>query len=295
MNREPTLYDVLGVSRTATAAEIRAAYLWLMKQHHPDVRASLGGSQGPGMAPLINRCYATLRDLRKRAAYDAQLDREAHLWSASRQLAHFNASAAAAERPFHPRTLLVAACLFCAPIALVWLAAPQREPSSLAAFDWLSPDPPVAPEQAIAPLPTDTEIRRQALVATSVTADQAVVFSRACYNDARQQGLSSAAALCIAFDESFLSWWKAPGLIDSLPPYFGDRVVSFRETEAMAPFGSEGEQQLDEIRKRAFLATLDQANAAASGDGLPELPAISEAAPADTAMPSENAVQTPVQ
>ena len=63
------LYAVLGVSRTATAAELRRAYRRLALLHHPD-------RTGPAGAPIFARiaeAYGMLSNLTARAAYDAHL------------------------------------------------------------------------------------------------------------------------------------------------------------------------------------------------------------------------------
>lgn len=60
-------YEILGVKRTADAAEIKAAYRKLVKATHPDA----GGN--PALFTLVERAYATLSDPRKRADYDAEL------------------------------------------------------------------------------------------------------------------------------------------------------------------------------------------------------------------------------
>ncbi len=69
-SRDNTHYQTLGTSRFASAAEVRAAYLRLMKLHHPDV------SQAPRFGPSpeqINAAYSVLRSPSRRAVYDAQI------------------------------------------------------------------------------------------------------------------------------------------------------------------------------------------------------------------------------
>jgi hypothetical protein len=68
---EPDPYVVLGVPRTASDAEIRAAYRALVARYHPDRH------QGNPLEDLaaarmveINRAYDILSDKQRRAAYD---------------------------------------------------------------------------------------------------------------------------------------------------------------------------------------------------------------------------------
>ncbi|MBU3689907.1 MAG: hypothetical protein B7C54_06905 [Acidimicrobiales bacterium mtb01] len=67
-------YDILGVSPTATADEIRSAYRALARRHHPDAVAAAGGSAPPGAdMAAINRAWSVLGDPGRRAMYDASL------------------------------------------------------------------------------------------------------------------------------------------------------------------------------------------------------------------------------
>jgi len=63
-NSGKNYYDVLGVSKTASAEEIKDAYRKLSKTHHPDV----GGD--PEKMKDINEAYSVLSDPPKREEYD---------------------------------------------------------------------------------------------------------------------------------------------------------------------------------------------------------------------------------
>jgi hypothetical protein len=60
-------YEVLGVVRTATDAEIRHAYVALARRFHPD--ANPGGEE---RMRLVNEAWAVLGDRTRRAEYDRQ-------------------------------------------------------------------------------------------------------------------------------------------------------------------------------------------------------------------------------
>jgi curved DNA-binding protein CbpA len=67
----PDPYAVLGVDRSASAAEIRAAYLALVARYHPDRHQGnpLEDLAGQRMAE-INQAYELLSDPARRAAFD---------------------------------------------------------------------------------------------------------------------------------------------------------------------------------------------------------------------------------
>jgi DnaJ-domain-containing protein 1 len=62
----PDYYTILGVARTATAAEIQQAWRALCKQHHPDTTDSDGAR-----LTLVNAAYEVLSDPTTRQQYDA--------------------------------------------------------------------------------------------------------------------------------------------------------------------------------------------------------------------------------
>lgn len=71
-----THYEVLGVARTASAAEIRRAYLELARRHHPDFH----GGDSPAAQEAarrrmqeVNAAWHVLGDPARRRAYDLSL------------------------------------------------------------------------------------------------------------------------------------------------------------------------------------------------------------------------------
>ncbi len=60
-------YEILGVSKSATDAEIKSAYRKLARQHHPDVDKSAGAE---ARFKEISEAYQVLSDQNKRKTYD---------------------------------------------------------------------------------------------------------------------------------------------------------------------------------------------------------------------------------
>ncbi|KAF9056657.1 hypothetical protein BJ165DRAFT_1435333 [Panaeolus papilionaceus] len=60
-------YDILGVKRDATAAEIKKTYFALARKYHPDTNPDKGAQD---KFVEIQEAYDTLKDEKKRAAYD---------------------------------------------------------------------------------------------------------------------------------------------------------------------------------------------------------------------------------
>jgi hypothetical protein len=67
-------YHVLGVSRSATAAEIKSAYRRLARKRHPDV--NLGSEKAAREFAVLSLAYHTLIDPQERAFHDQQLDKK---------------------------------------------------------------------------------------------------------------------------------------------------------------------------------------------------------------------------
>src|SRR5258708_21735603 len=67
MTQKRDYYEVLGVSRTATADEIKRAYRTLARKYHPDVNKESGAETN---FKEINEAYEILSEDNKRSAYD---------------------------------------------------------------------------------------------------------------------------------------------------------------------------------------------------------------------------------
>ena len=61
-------YDLLGLNRSASEAEIKNAYRQMAKQHHPD--RNPGDKAAESRFKEVNEAYEVLRDPQKKAAYD---------------------------------------------------------------------------------------------------------------------------------------------------------------------------------------------------------------------------------
>lgn len=67
-------YNILGISPTATAKEVKVAYKRLALKYHPDKNP--GDARAEELFKLVNASYQTLSDASKRARYDLRLQHQ---------------------------------------------------------------------------------------------------------------------------------------------------------------------------------------------------------------------------
>ncbi|MFC6204420.1 MULTISPECIES: DnaJ C-terminal domain-containing protein [Psychrobacter] len=68
---EKNYYEILGVKKDATDADIKKRYRKLVREYHPDVSKD---PDADSKIAVINNAYETIRDKDKRAEYDAMLN-----------------------------------------------------------------------------------------------------------------------------------------------------------------------------------------------------------------------------
>ncbi len=104
MTGERSHYETLGVRPDASAAEIRAAYLRLARELHPDThldRPEADRRAAERRLQDVNRAWSVLRDDARRRAYDR--DRAAPPRTGSSSPGAPSGSASASQRPVPPR------------------------------------------------------------------------------------------------------------------------------------------------------------------------------------------------
>jgi hypothetical protein len=248
VQRQPTYYELFKISSTASAREVRRAYLQVMKDYHPDVSAS-GGAEVD--LSFYNQIYETLRDPVKRAAYDAELARGTRPWPFSAK----GTGAPAKSVRIGPRSLASSLIPLggVAVVALLILSI-ATDPSP---FDQSTRaiGPPerrlLASENRLDELPSSAAICRQALTASTMSSRHAVSESRSCFGSASAEASLAAAQLCVVFDNAFLYSRTSPE--GALPPYYNPLVVRLRHASALADFGSP-EPMMEGLLKATFAA-----------------------------------------
>lgn len=256
MTRPPTYYETLGIGPGATPDQVRDAYVRLMKRHHPDMLSAADGSGRADVAPLLNRCYAVLRDPQSRAWYDAQLagrpDAGTPVWSNARAMVAYKGS----DRHRFRLWLVAAAMLGAIALSQLW--------TGLQAGQWLQQSggigqPALATAGTIAPAAADrSEILRATQRAMSASPGEAEVMSARCFAALRTKRSRRTEDLCVVFDNAYIYWHRNARAELILPSYFDDALVRIRHLNAVAGSGDDPQARLAALRDRTFRVLLAQ-------------------------------------
>lgn len=249
-------YDILGVPPGVGDQELRAAYIRLMKRHHPDA------SGESAAASEINRAFSTLRDPALRAAHDHDL-----AWARRKMReARLQRARGTVLRPPPPpprgrgrRAAMPALILTVAGAAGLWwtrpdlaerlLDRPVPAPAFATAFEGAAPPParPHVPTGHVGAAIVDFDI-----IAVSGGGAEAVSYSRRCFGELVEMPSMRLFDHCIAFDLLARLWLQSGD--DRRGLFFGDRAVALRHEAAarLVSMGeSEGRQRIAEVERVA--------------------------------------------
>ena len=258
----PTYYDFFGVSRSATAEQIRSAYLWLMKQYHPDLTDQTDRERAADYAAILNRSYDVLKDPEKRANYDAWLDLDARSRGKKKVERALLTGATWRTRESRWDASSKGAAAFAAVIVALLGAAVTIPGTSLTEVQSASAG------MAVPHTPMhidDLAVRQQVRLAVGTTADEAQTASERCFAAARDEANLAGTEMCIVFDDAYLEWNQSAADVLSRPTYFNDAVVRLRHRNAMAAAGSFDDARLMLLRQRTLNALLGEISSTVSG------------------------------
>ncbi|HEX8654762.1 MAG TPA: J domain-containing protein [Allosphingosinicella sp.] len=208
-------YALLGVAVDADAATVRAAYLRLIKERHPDRRGE--GEAGAG-ASALNAAYALLRNAERRRAYDLGRRKAAAL-----------PVVAARPRPVAPRRSRIGWWLgLPVVLGLAWVAAmlgqrayeqtaPRIAPSMEAGGDEGLEDAPGPPSGWVDRAMVDQAVANLVALRAAGRTAEIERYSRTCSAQFDGDPNPLRADHCIAFDVAAATL-RTPGKTGAPPP-----------------------------------------------------------------------------
>lgn len=268
-------YRTLGILPSATAAEIRTAYLSLMKLYHPDALSRDRAEDAEAKAQELNRAYAVLRDQERRAAYDSerQLKAAALVASPSRTRPPVVLGEAfPTRRPRRPSRLGRAAALGLVAAAVGVLLGvlvsggpgilPREAFPELAAKEEERHGPTVPQPPIDSRLVIDAGSDAEFIFLRGIPED-AVMFSRSCFQELAQMPTLKLLDRCVAFDLASSRWIAITKNGHQTnyfsPPFMADRHAKAFEKLAFAPAArQERLRNLDQLSVTEIALRLNQ-------------------------------------
>jgi hypothetical protein len=257
-SRMLTHYEVLGVSPHASAGEIRAAYLALIKRHHPDLRSGREDAE-QGLSRDINLAFSVLRDPQKRARYDAELNLRRR---GVAQAGHRGRRPAPIVRasPYRYPEAPAGRRSWAAPtLAFIGILA------MTVALTYIVPTPESTPVEAEAVHPARSGRRNPpqpdihdpyiadavgdlTLISIGGRPEDALSYSRRCYDELRSFAHVSMLDWCIAFDLA-AAQWLSHGRGGAVAAFFSPQAMESRQTEAMEALSIRHEEAEDRVTR----------------------------------------------
>ncbi len=270
-------YRTLGILPSATAAEIRTAYLSLMKLYHPDALSRDRAEDAEAKAQELNRAYAVLRDQERRAAYDSERQLKAAALVAGPPRTRppvVLGEAFPTRRPRRTSRLRRAAALALLAAAVGVLLGvlvtggpgilPREAFPALAAKEEEEerggpkvPQPPIDSRLVI-----DAGSDAEFIFLRGIPED-AVMFSRSCFQELAQMPTLKLLDRCVAFDLASSRWiaiTKNGHQTDHFsPPFMADRHAKAFEKLAFPPSArQERLRNLDQLSVTEIALRLNQ-------------------------------------
>jgi curved DNA-binding protein CbpA len=222
-------YKVLGLSPNSDLAQIRAAYVALLKRHHPDRADTREAQENSDQIQRIVGAYRVLKDPARRAKYDATL------LPPVRPTPNFKLVPPPGRRIRRGRqrfrldvdTISYGLMLVIAAVGLQLLLSKMielRGPPSLAT----APGRTAMVRDVAANIQLEAAVRDAGLVSRL----EAGSNSSRCFAAARRSPNPSAADPCVAFDMAYVYWRETMGGPLVIDPYFQPDAISSRARDA---------------------------------------------------------------
>jgi curved DNA-binding protein CbpA len=253
-------YEVLGVSRNADQSQIRAAYVSLLKRHHPDKASANEAQENAAEIQRIVGAYRALKDPRARAAYNARLRRAAAPdFSMRPEPARAGKVRRAGKRfKLDTDTMSYVLMLVVAAIGLQLLVSRLLVlgiPHSTATV--------LAGTPAIGEVPVNPQLESVVRSAGMMSATGASDYSARCFAAARRSRKAIAADPCVGFDMAYVYWRETAGGPLVIDAYFQPEAMSARAREAFSGLNPIGAAARLQSVRAATLRTIMQTPRAA--------------------------------